>query len=211
MTLMVCRLAMIRMDVRTVNKQELINFEEEIKDLFLEAKIRAPVHLSRGNEKPLIEIFKQIKREDWVFSTHRSHYHALLKGIDPQWVRNEILAGRSMHINNKEHDFLSSSLVAGCLPIALGVAMAIKRKRAKRHVWVFVGDMAAETGIFHECTKYAARHTLPITFVIEDNGLSTNTPTQLVWGKGKSAPDIIRYKYKRFFPHINVGTFVEFR
>lgn len=194
-----------------MDKQSLISFEEEIKGLFLEAKIRAPVHLSRGNEEPLIEIFKQINKDDWVFSTHRSHYHALLKGIDPDWLRNEILAGRSIHLNNKEHNFFTSAIVGGCLPIAVGVAMALKRKRAKRRVWVFVGDMAAETGIFHECTKYAARHNLPISFVVEDNGLSTNTPTQLVWGKGKGAPDIISYKYKRVFPHINCGQWVTFR
>jgi len=220
-----------------ISRQELIGFEEEIKNIFLEGKIRAPVHLSRGNETPLIRIFKSIKREDWVFSTHRSHYHALLKGIDPEWVRNEILAGRSMHFNNKEHNFFSSAIVGGCLPIALGVAMGIKRKRTKRHVWVFVGDMAAESGVFHECTKYAARHKLPMTFVVEDNRLSTNTPTQLTWGKEKLSGDaidihnpydpfwggiglgnlvyygvnIIRYSYRRGFPHINVGKFVEFK
>lgn len=194
-----------------MNKQDLIQFEEEIKGLFLDGRIRAPVHLSRGNEEPLIEIFKQIRKEDWVFSTHRSHYHALLKGIDREWIRNEILAGRSIHLNNKEHNFFSSAIIGGCLPIALGVAMAINRKRSKRHVWVFVGDMGAETGIFHECTKYAAKHKLPITLVIEDNGLSTDTPTQLVWGRGKGKASIMRYKYKRVFPHINCGQWVTFQ
>lgn len=194
-----------------MNKQDLMQFEDEIKQLFLDAKIGAPVHLSRGNEEPLIEIFRQIGKDDWVFSTHRNHYHALLKGVDRKWLKSEILAGRSMHIINKEHRFMSSSLVGGCLPIALGVAMAVKRKRLKSHVWIFVGDMAAETGTFHECTKYASRHNLPITFVIEDNGLSTNTPTQKVWGADKAAPNIIRYKYKRVFPHINVGKWVIFK
>lgn len=194
-----------------MNKQDLMQFEEEIKELFLDGKIRAPVHLSRGNEEPVIEIFKQIKKADWVFSTHRNHYHALLHGIDRNWLRNEILAGRSMHINNKEHRFMASSLVGGCLPIALGVAMAIKRKRIKSHVWIFVGDMAAETGTFHDCTKYAARHKLPITFVIEDNGLSTNTPTQEVWGRGMGEPSILKYQYQRVFPHINVGKWVTFK
>jgi len=194
-----------------MNKQELIDFEEDIKDLFLDGKIRAPIHLSRGNEEPLIEIFKGIQPEDWVFSTHRSHYHALLHGIDPEWLRQEILAGRSMHIFSRKHRFLSSSIVGGCLPIALGVATAIKRKGTKRHVWCFVGDMAAETGVFHECTKYAARYNLPVSFVVEDNGLSTNSPTQLVWGRGKGNPHITRYKYKRSFPHIGAGKFVVFK
>lgn len=194
-----------------MTEEELIAFEEEIKNIFLEGIIRAPVHLSGGNEEPLIEIFKQVRKGDWCFSTHRSHFHALLKGVPPEKVKAEILAGHSIHLNFKEYNFFTSAIVGGCLPIALGVAMAIKMKGEGRHVWCLVGDMAAETGVFHECTKYAARNNLPITFVVEDNGLSTNTPTQDTWGLGKGSPHIIRYKYERQFPHINVGEFVVFR
>jgi len=64
-----------------MNKEELIQFEDEIKELYLNAKIRSPVHFCGGNEEQLIEIFKKVKKNDWCFSTHRSHYHALLKGI----------------------------------------------------------------------------------------------------------------------------------
>lgn len=194
-----------------MNKETLINFEEEIKGLFLDKKIRSPVHLVGGNEDWLIEIFKQIKSDDWVFSTHRSHYHALLKGIPPEWLKAEILNNRSIAINNAEYRFFSSAIVGGCLPIALGVALAIKRKGESRHVWIFVGDMAAETGAFHECTKYASRRNLPITFIVEDNGLSTNTPTQEVWGLEKEVClQVIRYKYDRGFGHVGVGTWVTF-
>lgn len=192
-----------------MNKEDLINFEEEIKGLFLDAKIRSPVHLSQGNEDDLIAIFRDIRPEDWVFSTHRSHYHALLKGISPAWLRLEILENRSIHIFNKEHNFFSSAIVGGCLPIALGVALAFKRKGAARLVWVFVGDMAAETGAFHECTKYAKRNDLPIAFVVEDNGLSINSPTQLTWGMHKNG-SIIRYRYNRGVPHVGVGKWVTF-
>lgn len=193
-----------------MDKETLIKFEEEIKELFLDKQIRSPVHLSRGNEDQLIAIFRRVKKEDWVFSTHRSHYHALLHGISPEWLKDEILQGRSMQIFSREHNFFSSSIVGGCLPIALGVAMAIKRKGESRHVWVFVGDMAAETGAFHECTKYASRHDLPITFIVEDNELSTETPTQEVWGLEKGEPRVISYKYKRGFPHVGVGEWVTF-
>ena len=193
-----------------MNKGDLIEFEEEIKQLFLDKKIRAPVHLAVGSEEPLADIFKKIKKDDWVFSTHRSHYHALLKGTDRQWLKKEILEKRSIHIYNKEHKFFTSAIMSGILPIAVGVAMALKRKKVKNKVWAFVGDMTAEMGIFHECTKYAARHNLPIVFVVEDNGLSVNTPTQEVWGKSKSEPKIIRYKYKRKYPHQGCGVWVVF-
>jgi TPP-dependent pyruvate/acetoin dehydrogenase alpha subunit len=177
-----------------MTSQELIDFECEIADLFEQGKIRAPIHLSKGNEEDLIRIFKQIKSTDWVCSTHRSHYHALLKGISKEWLKNEILQGRSITICSREHRFITSAIVGGILPIALGLAMA------GRTVWCFVGDMASETGIFHECVKYATGHKLPIVFVVEDNGLSVDTPTDKVW----------RYSYTREFPHTGMGRFVEF-
>jgi len=193
-----------------MKKEDLVQFEEEIKELFLDKKIRSPVHLAVGSEGPLVKIFKKVKKGDWVFSTHRSHYHVLLKGIDREWLANEILQNRSIHIFNKEHKFFTSAIMGGNLPIAVGVAMALKRKRSKNKVWAFVGDMGAEMGVFHECTKYAARHNLPIIFVVEDNGLSVNTPTQEVWGKSKSKPKIIRYEYKRKYPHQGCGVWVVF-
>jgi hypothetical protein len=85
----------------------LVEFERKIADHWESGKIRGPVHLSGGNEEPLIEIFKRIKSSDWVFSTWRSHYHCLLKGISSEWLETEILEGRSITIVNKEEKFYS--------------------------------------------------------------------------------------------------------
>jgi len=183
-----------------VDTKTLIDFEEGIKTAYIGGKIHSPVHLSKGNEEQLISIFRNIHPDDWVFSTHRSHYHALLKGMGVEWLRAEILDNRSMHINSKEHKFFTSSIVGGCLPIALGVALGLKRRNAPNKVWVFIGDMGAETGVFHECVKYANGHELPIKFVVEDNGFSVNTPTKDVW----------RYSYERGFPHHGCGQWVNF-
>jgi len=193
-----------------MDKKELIEFEEMIKDLFLDKKIRSPVHLSNGNEEELIRIFKKIKKDDWVFSTHRSHYHALLKGIDKNWLKNEILNNRSIHIINKEHNFFSSAIMGGILPIALGVALAMHREKSENWVWVFVGDMTSTMGVFHECIKYASSvYGLHINFVVEDNGLSIKSPTEKVWGKYDSVY-IYRYKYKSVYPHQGCGEWVIF-
>ncbi len=190
--------------------QELIAFEDDIVNIYNEGKIHAPVHLDGGCEVQLIEIFKQIKPDDWVFATHRSHLLALLHGIDPEWLKNEILAGHSIHVMNKEHHFLTSAIVAGCLPIALGVAMAIKMRHGYERVWCFVGDGAAETGLFQETTKYAARNGLSISFIVADNGLMTNTPTQFTWGIKNWKPSIIRFVFQRTRPHIGTGKFINF-
>ena len=66
--------------------QDLINFEDLIVSHWEGGKIRGPVHLSNGNEEQLVEISKRIGPSDWVFSTWRSHYHALVKGICPIWL-----------------------------------------------------------------------------------------------------------------------------
>ena len=194
-----------------INKKDLINFELDIKKIYEAGKIKAPIHLSGNNEDSLISIFKKIKKNDWVFSTWRNHYHALLKGIPIDWLKKEIIAGRSMGINNIKYKFYSSAIVAGTIPIALGVAKALKLKKKNQKVWVFIGDMTFETGIFHECYKYAKNHKLPLRFVVEDNNLSTNTPTNKVWVKKSKIPkDVIYYKYKRKFPHHGTGGWVLF-
>ena len=192
-------------------KEDLIKFERLIADHWEAGKIKGPVHLSGGNEEQLLEIGKRIRPTDWVFSTWRNHYHALLKGIPIDWLKKEIIAGRSMGINNIKYKFYSSAIVAGTIPIALGVAKALKLKKKNQKVWVFIGDMTFETGIFHECYKYAKNHKLPLKFVVEDNNLSTNTPTNKVWVKKSKIPkDVIYYKYKRKYPHHGTGGWVLF-
>ena len=197
--------------MKKLNKKDLINFELEIMKVYEKGKIRAPIHLSGNNEDKLIKIFKKINNNDWVFSTWRNHYHALLKGIPANWLRKEIIAGRSMGINNIKYKFYSSAIVGGIIPIALGVAKALKLKKSKNKVWVFIGDMTYETGIFHECYKYSRNHKLPLKFVVEDNNLSTNTPTDKVWIKKSKIPkDVFYYKYKRIFPHHGTGGWILF-
>lgn len=202
-------------------------FEEEVRDSYLQSRIRAPVHLSRGNEKQLIEIFRDVRPQDWVFSTYRSHYHALLKEIPEGQVMAEILAGHSIHLTFPDHHFYTSAIVGGILPIALGAALGIKRSGEDGQVFVFVGDMAAESGAFHEAVKYARGFDLPITFIVECNQLSTNSPTYETWGMshahitigqkiwrrsldGWRLGGIIRYCYDREWAHYGVGVRVQF-
>ena len=189
----------------------LIGFEKKMADHWEAGRVRGPIHLSGGNEEQLIEIFKRVKKGDWVFSTWRSHYHALLKGVPSEWLEEEILAGRSITIVNKEEKFYSTAIVGGAIPIAVGVAMALKQEGSKDKVWCFVGDMAFETGSFMENYKYAKNFDLPITFVVEDNGVSTNTPTVETWNvKSEPPQDVVWYNYNKQWPHYGTGKWVIF-
>ena len=124
---------------------------------------------------------------------------------------NLIMEGRSMGINSSEYRFYSSSIVGGSLPIALGMAQSIKLKNEANKVWCFIGDMTFETGVFHECYKYSRNFNLPLEFVIEDNNMSTNTPTDETWSKKSAIPDDVHYyQYERNFPHHGTGNWVLF-
>ena len=114
--------------VKILTKEELIAFEEEIAELYSQDKIPGPIHLSYDNEEALNGIFQDVKEHDWVFSTHRSHYHALLKGIPKDWLRDEILAGHSITINNPDYQFYASAIMGDIVPIATGTAMGLKMR-----------------------------------------------------------------------------------
>ena len=194
-----------------ITKEDLINFEKKVKEVYEAGKIRGPVHLSGNNEDILIEIFKSVDKNDWVFSSWRNHYHALLHGIEEDELFRKILDGRSMSINSKDRNFYSSSIVGGIIPIALGSAMALKKKKSKNKVWCFIGDMTFETGVFHESYKYAKNFELPIQFVVEDNNLSVHTPTDAAWGVRQEVPDdVVYYRYENGYPHHGTGAWVNF-
>ena len=215
---------------------DLRAFENEVIEKYEGTNIRGPIHLSHGNETVLIDIFQYIDDNDWVFSTWRNHYHALLHGVDRDWLMNEVLSGRSINISNGDKKFHTSAIVGGIIPIATGTALAIKRKGGSEHVWCFIGDMAYSLGAFHESYKYATKNELAITFVVEDNGLSTNTPTQKSWNfkmdenaktyhpfgvseHDKNSPiknvrifdDYLwYYQYERKYPHVGIGKWIYF-
>jgi len=89
--------------------------------------------------------------------------------------------------------------------------MANKREGNNETVWCFVGDMAFETGGFMENYKYSKNFDLPIKFVVEDNGVSTNTPTVETWKVKSEVPsDVIWYDYKKEWPHYGTGKWVIF-
>jgi TPP-dependent pyruvate/acetoin dehydrogenase alpha subunit len=199
-----------------MTKDELIAFEEDIAATFNAGKIRAPVHLYYGNEEHIIKVFKKIRPQDWIFCSWRSHYQCLLKGVSPAQVRDEILAGRSISLCFPEHRVYSSAIVGGVLPIAVGAAMAIKRRGEDAKVYCFMGEMTSETGIAHESIKYSRNHSLPIHFVVEDNEKSVCTDTRETWNQARLTYEevndeyITYYRYQTKYPHAGAGVRVQF-
>jgi pyruvate dehydrogenase E1 component alpha subunit len=194
----------------------LKEFESQVADIFNAGGIKAPVHLSDGNESALIDIFQEVRQDDWIFCSWRSHYQCLLKGVPPEEVLSEVVAGRSISLGFPQYRIFSSAIVGGQIPIAIGAAMGEKLKATSAHVWCFIGDMTAETGIAQTSIRYAETHDLPITFVIEDNGISVLTKTREVWASEtlrfneRDSSKVRTFEYRSKYPHAGAGVRVQF-
>ncbi len=187
---------------------DLIAFEKKIVALFAAGELPFLIHLSGGNEGPLIDIFRDAKEGDFFFSGHRSHYHYLLAGGSPEKLEAFIRDGRSMFVFDRERNFVTSAILAGTACIACGVALALKQSGSKAHVWNFIGDGGEDNGHFAEAVRYATGHDLPITFVIEDNNRQVDTPYAARWGTEQRmewGPKVRRYHYTASFPHGGCG------
>ena len=167
------------------------------------------MHLCGGNEDQLINIFKNINNEDYVLSTHRSHYHYLLKGGSEEKLIKKIKEGDSMFIFDNDINFLTSSILAGTSSIAAGIALSIKQQKSNSKVYCFIGDGAEEEGHFYEAVRYVNSKQLPCVFIIEDNDRSVSANKQLRRGDNDNFqwPDcVIKYNYISTFPHAGTGT-----
>lgn len=195
-----------------MTKDDLIAFAADIAAEFNAGRIPHPVHLSDGNEDALLECFRDIKPTDWLCGSWRFHSQCLLHGVPPDTLKTAILRGESMRLTFPEHRIYCSSIVGGILPIAVGIAMGIKRHGGSERVHCWLGDMTAETGTFHECLKYSRFRDLPIRFIVEDNGISVCTPTAEVWGGRTNweAEGVEYYEYRSRYPHAGAGQRVQF-
>lgn len=201
-----------------VTKEQLIAFEARMKELFEAGELPFLLHFCGGNEDQLIEIFREIKPGDWIFSSHRSHYHYLLAGGSPERLEQMIRDGDSMFIFDKELNFLTSSVLAGTACIAAGVAHTLQQTRwadpggrREPHVWNFLGDGAEDEGHFYEAVAMVHGHNLPCTFVVENNDRSVDTNIQQRRGNGMyqgllQADCVRRYYYTPTYPHGGSGT-----
>ena len=196
--------------------QSLIKFEEEVANSFNSGEIRAPIHLSDGSEESLIKLFAEVAESDWVICSWRSHYQCLLKGVPADELKKAILDGKSIALCFPEFNIFSSAIVGGQLSIAVGIALGLKRSGSTNKVWCFLGDMTSETGVFQTSLRYSEKHNLPITFVVEDNGLSVMTDTRKVWNSNtlrfeELESEFVRsYKYESKYPHAGAGVRVQF-
>lgn len=203
-----------------LTKENLIDFENSIVNLYNEGRIKSPIHLRGGNEQILIDIFNKENINDncWLACNWASHLECLCKGVSKEELTEAILQNRSITLCFNKYKIISSAIVASIAPIATGIALGIKRKNLNERVFCFLGDMSFLNGIAQESIRYSQNHNLPIKFIVADNKLSVQTPTYEVWGLKdneiekicKQFNNVIYYNYVNSYPHSGTGKFVKF-
>lgn len=189
--------------------EKLIAFEDRVKAAWESGDLPFLLHLNGGNEQQLLDLFEEIEEGDWIFCSHRNHYHSLLAGIPEERVFANIQAGGSMFSYSRSRRVFSSAILAGNCGIAVGVGIALKAAGSKNRVWCFLGDGAEENGHFYEAVLYVTGHNLPVEFIIEDNNIQVDTPKELRRGMSSglldSWPCVRRYRYTPVYPHAGSG------
>lgn len=158
---------------------EIRQFEEKVYELYGQNLVPGTIHLYAGQEAVAVGVCANLRREDYIVSTHRGHGHCIAKGADLKRVMAEILGkktgyckgkGGSMHIADFSIGILGATGVVGAgIPIAVGAGLSISLKGTDQVVACFFGDGASNQGTFHEGVNMAAIWKLPVLFVCENN------------------------------------------
>lgn len=161
-------------------------FEERVAELISQDEILCPCHLYIGEEAVATGVCSALRKDDYVFSTHRSHGHYIAKGGDIKALMAELYGkatgcskgrGGSMHLAAVDLGLPgSSAIVAGTIPLAVGAALASSLQQVNSVSVAFFGDGAAGEGVFYESLNFASLKRLPVIFVCENNLYSTHMP-----------------------------------
>ena len=164
----------------------LRNYEDRIYFLFLEGVMPGTIHQSQGQEACAVGMLYDLRKEDYMTSTHRPAGHCLAKGVSLKSMMAEMFAkengcckgkGGAMHTGDISVGALPAiAITAGGMPVAVGVGLSCKMRKTDNVVVCFFGDGASNEGAFHEAMNAAAIWNLPVIFVCENNlyGASTH-------------------------------------
>jgi len=165
---------------------EIREFELKARNIFRSGQMPGFIHVYVGEEAVAVGVCAQLRKDDYVASTHRGHGHALAKGVSARAAMAELMGkvdgcsggrGGTMHLYEREVGFLGSNgVVPPGILIAAGAALSSQMAGKSQVAVAFFGDGAVNNGAFHEGINLAATWNLPVLFVCENNLYATEMP-----------------------------------
>jgi acetoin:2,6-dichlorophenolindophenol oxidoreductase subunit alpha len=142
---------------------------------------------SRGQEAIAAAMAVALRPDDRLVTTYRGLHDLIGKGVPLEEIYGEMMGrtvgaargkGGTMHIARPDKGvMLSTGIVGAGLPVAVGLAMAARRRGLDRVTVVSFGDGATNTGSFHEAANMAALWDLPLVLLCQNNLYAEMTPT----------------------------------
>jgi pyruvate dehydrogenase E1 component alpha subunit len=173
-------------------------FEEEAERQYKAARIGGYCHLSSGQEATSVGTVEALGDEDVLVTGYRCHGFALARGLTPEAVMAELFGradgcahgrGGSMHLLDVSRGYYGGwGIVGGQLPVATGMALAIRRRDRPNAVLCELGDGAANMGSWHESLNLAAVWDLPIVFLVVNNQYGMGTSVE----RASAEPELFR-------------------
>ncbi len=167
--------------LRTMYRQMLLirRFEEHAAEAYAQAKIGGFLHLYIGEEAVAVGALHGARPDDHLITHYRDHGYALVRGCDPGAVMAELYGrsggvvggrGGSMHLADAGRHFWGGhAIVGGHIPVAVGLALAQRKKDTGLVVIDVFGDGATAIGMFHEAMNMAMIWRTPVVFLCENN------------------------------------------
>jgi pyruvate dehydrogenase E1 component alpha subunit len=160
-------------------------FEERCAEAYALGKIGGFCHLYIGQEAVSTGVLSILRPDDYIITTYRDHGQALARGISPRSIMAELFGrvdgvvrgkGGSMHLFDRNTNFLGGHGIVGAhVPLATGVAFAVKYRGGDQVCICFMGESVVNTGAFHEALNMAGLWKLPVVYVIENNRYGMGT------------------------------------
>ena len=178
-------------------------FEEKVFELYGQNLVPGTIHLYAGEEAVAVGVCANLRRDDYITSTHRGHGHCIAKGARLDKTMAEILGrrtgyckgkGGSMHIADFSIGMLGATAVVGAgIPIAAGAGLSIRLRGTDQVVACFFGDGASNQGTFHEAVNLASVWQLPVLFICENNLYAMGTSQSRVMAVKNVADRAVAY------------------
>ncbi len=160
-------------------------FEERSAMLYQNQKIGGFCHLYSGQEAVAVGSIGALREDDYVITAYRDHGHAIARGMEPKAGMAEMLGksagcskgkGGSMHFFQADRNFMGGHAIVGShIPLAAGVAFAIKYRSEPKVCICYFGEGAINQGSMHEAFNMASLWKLPVIYVVENNRIAMGT------------------------------------
>ncbi len=162
--------------------------EDRLVSLYRTGKVVGGVYTSRGQEAISVGTAYALREGDVLAPMIRNSGALLVRGISPgellaQFMGRECTPTRgrdgNLHVGDLRRGIVAPiSMLGALVPVAAGVALAMKIGRKKTVALTYIGDGGTSTTDFHEGLNLAAVQKVPMVLVIENNGWAYSTPTR---------------------------------